>query len=203
MSCGWLRTTITPSRAPKLPLAREKRWPRTTSGRVPPTHQLAADARRRARSACRGCRRCRRSGSSARSPARPLRSTGSRTTPTPTSFAPVGASASSTAAVSSLGRPPRATIAIRLPSSRSRVSDRVDAVGEFVRAAQFAVQFVGLGAGVLEVVDQALPRGSCGCWSGRRRRTRRRSGSRSPAPGRRRSARLRGSARCSPSAGEG
>ena len=36
MSSGWSRTTITPSRPPKLPLAREKRWPRTCSSRVPP-----------------------------------------------------------------------------------------------------------------------------------------------------------------------
>ena len=83
-------------------------------------------------------------------------STGSRTTPTPTSFAPVGPSASSTAEVISLGSPPSATTAIRSSLQPVTGQHRVDLFVEFVGLAEFAAQVVGARAGVLEVADQAL-----------------------------------------------
>ena len=147
--------------APKLPLAREKRWPRTTSGRVPPRTSwrptpVAERGQRVGVVAQMSAKRV-----FARSPARPLRSTGSRTTPTPTSFAPVGASASSTAAGDLARQAAEGDDRDPLALQPVAGQDRVDAVGELVRSgrARRSVRRL-LRAGVLEVADEAVPRGS-------------------------------------------
>ena len=155
MSCGWSRTTITAVEGAEVAAG---------AGEEVAAHDARAGCRR----APAGGRRPTPSAVSglgfaamsakrvlARSPARPLRSTGSRTTPTPTSRAPVGSSASSTASATSLGSPPRATIADPLALQPVAGQHRVDAVGELVGAAQLAVQLVGPRAGVLEVADEA------------------------------------------------
>ena len=91
----------------------------------------------------------------ARSPASAARSTGSRTTPTPTSRAPVGASASSIESETSPGRSPSATSADPLALQLIAHQRRVDAVGELVGPAQLAAQLVGPLARVLEVAGEA------------------------------------------------
>ena len=146
---------MTPSRLPKLPEAREKRWPLTFSSRVPPRTIWRPTPVPKAVSVS-GFWAMSAKRVFERSPASPRRSTGSRMTPTPTRRAPVGPSASSIESEMSPGRPPRASDADPLAPELVADQDRVDAVGELVGAAQFAAELVGAVAGVLEVAGEAV-----------------------------------------------
>src|ERR1044072_2905372 len=116
---GWWRTTITPSSPPKLPLAREKMLLRTCSSRVPPRTSWRPTLSPNV--VCKsGSRRSRAKRVAERSLASERMSTGSRTTPTATSRAPVESRASSTASETSAGRSPSPTRPIRCPARRGR-----------------------------------------------------------------------------------
>ena len=155
MSCGCSRTTITPSSAPKLPLAREKRWLRTGSSSVPP------------RTSCRP------------SPTpRAVWVSGSRTS---VGEAGLGEIAGETVGVDRLAHDPHADqvrtgrrqglldravdVAGQIaegdqadpaPAQPVAHQDRVDPAGELVGPTEFAAQLVGAFARVLEVAGEAV-----------------------------------------------